>query len=106
MKQIKPLENQSGKAERAYVYCGFSQPDHYILGQAARQKTPPYNTGKVKIGAAYTPPPLRTYSSSEELLQQALLAERQAHQNQQETWFMWAVAGIGLIGAVIILLTV
>lgn len=34
-----------------------------------------YNTGKVKIGLTYTPPP-RALSSEEVLLQRALLGER------------------------------
>lgn len=34
-----------------------------------------YNTGKVKIGLTYTPPP-RTLSAEEVLLQRALLGER------------------------------
>lgn len=42
-------------------------------------KTPPYDTGKVKIGAHYVPPQRNTMSADAERLQRALLQKPQRY---------------------------
>jgi len=102
-KQLNSLDTK--KPERAYVYCGFSQPDHYILGQAARQKTPPYNTGKVKIGLAYQPPVNQDYSVHAERLQSALLDKRTHTERRADTAADLALYVVAAIGLTVVFLT-
>jgi hypothetical protein len=45
-------------------------------------KSPPYDTGKVKIGLLYQPPQQSEYSADQELLQKALLGERDPYQSE------------------------
>jgi len=73
----------------AYVYSGYSQPDHNIWAPTKydvytdywHQNTKSsvgakcYNTGKVLIGCRYEPPPYREESAYALKLQRALLEE-------------------------------
>ena len=45
-------------------------------------KSPPYDTGKVKIGLLYQPRQYNEYSADQELLQRALLGERDPYQDE------------------------
>ncbi len=45
-------------------------------------KSPPYDTGKVKIGLRYQRPQKNEYSVDQERLQRALLGERDPYQDE------------------------
>lgn len=92
-------------AERAYVYCGFSLPDHNRLGSVAHHKIPPFNTGKVAIGSRYQPPRRYDLSEDSERLQEALLDNEEARKARSEALFMRCLYGIGLIGLLVIIAT-
>ena len=96
--QNNELQPRREIRKRAYVYSGFSRPNHNILcsrlatshdvytvypernttsGVVPKyvqdHRTLPYNTGKVLIGSCYTPPPYREESQHMLLLQRGLL---------------------------------
>lgn len=50
------------------------QPTKPPVGPVLRRPTPPYDTGKVKIGLCYTAPPNWSPSRDSRLLQDALLS--------------------------------
>lgn len=104
-KENKELETVAENAERAYVYCGFSQPDHNRLGSVAHHKIPPYNTGKVLIGCLYQPQPKYNLSLDSERLQRALLDNKQARDARTEALFMRWLYGIALVGLFVIIAT-
>jgi len=86
------FENTDVLKDRTYVYTGYSKDNHNmqcrtrydVYSDYWRPNTTCsvgakcYNTGKVLIGCAYQPPPLREYSSHAERLQTALLNKRES----------------------------
>jgi len=116
MKEIStlPLGHQGGK--RAYVYTGYSDPNHKILlgnrddVYAVYSQGKPtysvgrkvYNTGKVLIGSAYEPPRRVLFSRQEELIQRALLKQSSSSRHE---WHDIALYIIAVIAVVVVTLT-
>jgi hypothetical protein len=105
MNQNKQMADVAGKAERAYVYSGFSRPDHNILGLPKQLANPPYDTGKVKIGLTYQPRQDNGLSADAQRLQLALLDTKDRQQERTERLFLRCLYVIGLIGLFIVIAT-
>lgn len=115
MLENKALSPGQETAERAYVYCGFSSRNHYMQGSTrddvyrvnsstnaiSSVRVPPYNTGKVLIGARYQPPSKLTYSRQEERLQSALLADPEELRQQRLDRWLYAVAVVALFVVIV-----
>lgn len=111
MVENKALSSGHDTAERAYVYSGFWEPNHKMLGSMrddvysvnsskntrSSSRVPPYNTGKVLIGLTYQPPTRLTYSRQEERLQRALLADPEELRHQRLDRWLYAIAAVALI---------
>lgn len=109
-----PLGHKGGK--RAYVYSGFSEPNHKMLGSNRDDVysvySPPkatnsvgrkvYNTGKVLIGSAYEPPRRAVFSRQEELLQRALLDQSPSSRHE---WHDIALYILAVIAVIVVTLT-
>lgn len=115
MLENKALSSGAETAERAYVYCGFSSRNHYMQGSTrddvysvysstnaiSSVRVPPYNTGKVLIGARYQAPTKLTYSRQEERLQRALLADPEELRQQRLDRWLYAMAVVALFVVIV-----
>jgi len=60
----------------------------------------PYNTGKIKIGSKYVPPPVNYMDEDSELIQSAMLglwARERRFQVKLWVYFILLIAGISLL---------
>ena len=69
------------------------------------QKQTPYNTGKVLIGSQYQPPRRVNLSATEELLQSALLGDKQSASERAEWLFLRCLYVIAAVALAIIWVT-
>ena len=68
----------------------------------AHQRTTPYDTGKVKIGCAYTPPPRRYFSAEEEHVQNILLEGH--YFDPWDRVILGLAAAVAIVSAIVLLL--
>ena len=68
-------------------------------------KPVPYNTGKIKIGAAYQPRPRYELSATESRLQQALLGDQPSLEDRAERLFLRCLYVIAAVALAIIWVT-
>ena len=54
-------------------------------------KPVPYNTGKIKIGSRYVPPPVNYMNDDNEFIQSVLLGEWEQQRREQVKYFVYLI---------------
>ena len=54
-------------------------------------KSIPYNTGKIKIGSRYVPPPINYMNDDNEFIQSVLLGEWEQQRREQVKYFVYLI---------------